>query len=458
MSKEYGLFIREKMKTLCKILCFTVLITAVHAAALTAALTVSPEINGENLAARFTVPGTGITITSATINYSSLADASGYFYGGPFGIADGIIIATGAIQNALPPNDSPGISTDLGIGQHSNPLVNQIAGAEVLAYDTIIMTLYFDVAPWVNSVSFDFIFGTEEYPEYVGSIFNDVFGVFINDSQVVFDEFGASITINGPFFSSGNVKTPPENGMEYNGSTSLLNTSVGVVPGSTGNKMQIVISDVGDYSLDSGALLASFRGREEAVETPVTDIHTPTATVTPTNTCTPTITLTRTSTFTATPTVTATPTDTPPYTHTITRTHTATPTNSMTYTVTPTQTITNTHTNTATKTMTPTPTATLIPFIMAHEGPFPNPFQNDTDVVFWLSRDANIRVKIFTVSGEVVREVTDIQGEKGYNRFYWDSLNRTGKRVASGVYIYIIFASTVYGENARVTDKVTCVR
>jgi hypothetical protein len=50
---------------------------------------------------------------------------------------------------------------------------------------------------------------SEEYPEFVGSSFNDVYGVNLNGVQVAVDNEGNPITINGPFFSGGSVVVEP---------------------------------------------------------------------------------------------------------------------------------------------------------------------------------------------------------------------------------------------------------
>jgi outer membrane protein OmpA-like peptidoglycan-associated protein len=40
----------------------------------------------------------------------------------------------------------------------------------------------FDFVPYNNSIEFNYQFGSDEYPEYVGSAFNDIFAFFISDS------------------------------------------------------------------------------------------------------------------------------------------------------------------------------------------------------------------------------------------------------------------------------------
>ena len=151
----------------------------------------------------------------------------------------------------------------------------------------------------------------------------------------------------------------------------------------------------------------------------------------------------------------------PTATMTITPTETATQTQTNTYTNTPSATITNTGsktetlTNTPTPTITPTPTATgsatesATPSATASETPgefylklignSPNPVVEYTDIIYEIGREAEIEVRIYTISGEKVREIRG-RGEKGRNSIMWDTRNKRGRGVATGVYIYSIEA------------------
>jgi len=404
-------------------------------------LAVTDSANAPLLAETLFNPGTGLSITSASLTSSPGYYPAAFFTDGPMGIADGIIIANGNASDALPPNTSTETGVHMGV-DGDDALISLITGEPVLAYDTIVLEIHFDVDAATNSLSFDFIFGSEEYPEYRGSQYNDSFGVFLNGDQIVFDDTGAPITINGPYFdpAGGKVQVPPDNGLEYDGSTMVLNTQAPLVAGSVNNILKIVISDVADGVLDSGVLLAGLKGDPEIVGTPGTRPHTQTPTATPSPSETPFISATITM------------------THSITETHTITKTKTVTPTVSNTPTITVTNTHTPTLTVTPTVTQTMVPFVMDLEGSFPNPFVDETRIVYWLSREAEVEVKIFTVSGEVVREYQGIHGHRGHNSFLWNGRNRAENNVASGVYIYRITGRTRYDEVYSFIDKMTCVR
>jgi len=225
------------------------------AASAQTALTITSNDDPNDLLGAFLVENTGITITG--LDYTGASTAAGVYTGGPLNIEDGIILATGRVTNALPPDNSPSTSTNLHKKGCSwcNDLIPGYS-----SYDAAILEITFDAAPSCSSITFNFVFGSEEYPEWVGTAYNDVFGVYLNDSQIAFDDGGAPITINGPFFSGDFVQTPPDNGLEYDGATFLLRTTATVVPGSNGNTLIFAICDAGDRIYDSGVFLAKLEG------------------------------------------------------------------------------------------------------------------------------------------------------------------------------------------------------
>jgi flagellar hook assembly protein FlgD len=91
-----------------------------------------------------------------------------------------------------------------------------------------------------------------------------------------------------------------------------------------------------------------------------------------------------------------------------------------------------------------------IDFIVINESsitnfyPYPNPFTTQMRFVFTLTGKEvpdDIRIKIMTISGKVVREIT--KDELGFIRvgnnvseFAWDGTDQFGDRLANGVYLY----------------------
>jgi len=66
----------------------------------------------------------------------------------------------------------------------------------------------------------------------------------------------------------------------------------------------------------------------------------------------------------------------------------------------------------------------------------PNPWAGSTEIVFEVSSRARVTVKVFNVAGQLVRTLVDEHKEPGRYGVSWDGKDRSGKRVASGVYFY----------------------
>jgi hypothetical protein len=149
---------------------------------------------------------------------------------------------------------------------------------------------------------------------------------------------------------------------------------------------------------------------------------------------------------------TPTPSNTPTFTNTFTHTPTFTPTNTFTNTNTFTQ--TPTFTNTHTPTITPTPTPE---FVFEHKTNYPNPFKKETWILYRVTRDAKVTVKIFTVSGEKIAELKQ-DAVVGYNRMYWNGTNDYNNNASSGVYVYSIMAESGADKSEKYWGKMSIIR
>ena len=217
------------------------------------ALSVTPTANPATLANGLL--GSGQAITILNVSYSGAPNASGTFSTGPLDLSTGSLFTTGAASNSLPPNNAGNTSTDN--GRAGDPLCNSLIPG-FMSFDATKITITFDLAPGFTGISFKSVFGSEEYPEFVNTSYNDVYGAWLDGQQVVFDESGAPITINGPFFNSQNVVKPPANGTAYDGTTDVLTTLATAAPGV--HTLVIAICDAGDRVYDSGVFVAGLNG------------------------------------------------------------------------------------------------------------------------------------------------------------------------------------------------------
>jgi len=108
--------------------------------------------------------GSGITITS--VAYTGAATASGTYTDGPLGIGDGALFTSGEAIIALPPSNSGGEGFNHNLP--GNPYCDALT-APYASLDAAMLTITFDLEAGYDGLSLLFVFGSEEYPEYVGS-------------------------------------------------------------------------------------------------------------------------------------------------------------------------------------------------------------------------------------------------------------------------------------------------
>ena len=129
--------------------------------------------------------------------------------------------------------------------------------------DTSTLTLTLLVPAWSSSFSFSFNFMSAEYPEYVGTMYNDFFYANLTSSifngNISYDAMGTPIQINNAFFSVVNSSSLWGTGFEngVGGGTGWLVTTAPVVAGET-IVLQFTIGDVGDGVWDSTVLIDNF--------------------------------------------------------------------------------------------------------------------------------------------------------------------------------------------------------
>jgi hypothetical protein len=66
----------------------------------------------------------------------------------------------------------------------------------------------------------------------------------------------------------------------------------------------------------------------------------------------------------------------------------------------------------------------------------PNPFNPATTIRFDLARDGHVELRIYNVSGRLVRTLVDRPMERKRHQVVWDGMDNTGVPVSSGIYFY----------------------
>ncbi len=244
-----------------------------------AVLEVVSGVSAEELVREVMIGGDCFDVTNVT--YNGNPGQLGTFSNGQtnIGFANGMIMATGDATVAVGPNGSDNASAGYGASTPDGDL-SALSGSGSL-FD--LANIEFDFTPTQSPLTFEYVFASEEYCEYVGSQFNDAFGFFISGPGIS-GPFGgaaniasigpgnyvainninhlsnAGLYVNNQGASSGNLcgqapsASQAVNEVQFDGFTRKLTAVAAVIPCQTYH-IKLKICDVGDGIFDSGVFL-----------------------------------------------------------------------------------------------------------------------------------------------------------------------------------------------------------
>lgn len=206
--------------------------------------------------------GDGVSVVSAS--YSGDNRSSGIYSDGDTtspGVLPGdtgVILSTGRVRDFTnsngQSNHSANTSTNTG-GVNNNADFNAAAGTST--YDASFLDV--DFIPTTNLMTMQFVFSSEEYPEYQNSVYQDFVGVWINGVQVDL-VVGNGDADPGNMNSTNNENlyidnTSDQYNTEMDGFTVTMTLTMPVIAGVV-NSIRIGVADVSDSSYDSNLLIA----------------------------------------------------------------------------------------------------------------------------------------------------------------------------------------------------------
>lgn len=161
------------------------------------------------------IGGDCFDVDNGSISFTGHNLARGYFSSGSssINIEEGVILSTGNIANSAGPNNAYNTGNSFSLNYVDPDLADMVSTNSI--YD--VASLEFDFTPTTDKVTFEFVFASEEYCEYVNSVFNDVFGFFISGPG-----------FNGPFSNNAeNVAIIPNtvDNIAINSVNHLLNSN-----------------------------------------------------------------------------------------------------------------------------------------------------------------------------------------------------------------------------------------
>jgi gliding motility-associated-like protein len=198
------------------------------------------------------------------------------------GLDTGVILATGRAQIAIGPNTVANKTEYLSTTGFNDPDLQIISGSTLVSNCTI---LEFDFVATGEELNFDFIFASEEYPEYVNNSYNDSFGFFLSGPGISgpFSNNAANIALipgtttgvsintvnNGPdndetctnceYYVDNDVVFPADlnSTIQYDGFTTVLKAVAPLTCGETYH-IKLAVGNVGDDGFDSAVFLKNF--------------------------------------------------------------------------------------------------------------------------------------------------------------------------------------------------------
>ena len=181
--------------------------------------------------------GSGINIINPVLSTATNTAAGTFTDGGNIGFNSGVLLTTGVLSCAVGPNNQSGCS---GGGTTTS--------------------LKFDFTSTSGNVFFNYVFASEEYNEYVGSSYNDLFEMKLNGVNIALLPNGGGVVSinnvnngkNAAFYRDNKAGGAGIN-TQYDGLTTVLNAKATGLVGV--NTFEFLIKDLGDSSLDSGVFI-----------------------------------------------------------------------------------------------------------------------------------------------------------------------------------------------------------
>ncbi|WP_203580804.1 choice-of-anchor L domain-containing protein [Microbacterium hibisci] len=229
-------------------------LVAVSALPASAATTVQPVSGGITpTQVAEAIAGSGITVSNVALTGGS--NQAGLFADPvltTYGFGAGAVLSSGDVGNLPGPNDAGNTSTIVGTPGDAD--LSALSGDDT--FDAV--ALSFDFVPDAATVYISYVFGSEEYNEWVGQGFNDVFAFYVNGTNCATVEAGTPVTVdsingttNAALFRDN---TAAAIDTEMDGLTVVLTCTAAVTP-NVPNTMKLVLADSGDEQLDTWVLL-----------------------------------------------------------------------------------------------------------------------------------------------------------------------------------------------------------
>lgn len=247
----------------------------------------TPKELVQNIFKRQNITISNVKYNSNLISSNSSQQNVSFFdaKGTNFPISSGVLLTTGKGSGAVGPNNSSSQTNGGTPNVGNDPHLSALANGTV----TNGAVLEFDFVPKGDFVSFRYIFGSDEYPEFSPSLHNDAFGFFLwgpgisgpyvlsgyplggtNLALIPGSSTAVNINTVGPannaqFYVSNSNGVAYGNAVQYDGTTKILPVRIPVQCGQTYH-IKLGICNVSNETNDSGVFLEAGSFSSDVIE------------------------------------------------------------------------------------------------------------------------------------------------------------------------------------------------
>ncbi|MEG3991014.1 choice-of-anchor L domain-containing protein [Microcoleus sp. S28C3] len=200
-----------------------------------------------------------VGLSNFSVSIMGNSAAFGTFTNDPFGLTSGVVLSTGKVADIPGQNryDNDKIGSDLSTD----------FGPEGEQGDVTQLNLSFFANSTVEKLFFQYVFASEEFPEFGGSKYNDNFELLLNGTNLAKLSDGKTVKINNlvpdpkhrskdhpDYIDNPSLTGIAANIVKLDGFTKVLGFE-GLLKQNQTNVLSIRIKDVGDGNLDSAVFI-----------------------------------------------------------------------------------------------------------------------------------------------------------------------------------------------------------
>lgn len=220
----------------------------------------------------------GVGIEYSNVTYTGSDEAAGLVTGmNSIGLSSGIALSSGRVADSdfrissiLGPNTESMNSNSMGAEGDTD--LDAIVTPQTTRDASV---LEFDFVPTSGTIQFTYVFGSDEYNDWVNSNYNDVFGFFVNGENCAVTDNGDAVSVNtinndvnAHLYVDNDFGEESPHSTALNGFTVPLTCMANVNANET-NHIKLAIADTADSAWDSSVVISS--GTFSAIHAPVAE-------------------------------------------------------------------------------------------------------------------------------------------------------------------------------------------